>query len=52
MEQQTEGLKQSMTLLIAQLNNARAIEVAEIGAQSALDTAQISAANAATSSGE
>lgn len=47
-EQQTEGLKQSMAVLIAQLNNAAKIEVAEIGAQSTLDAAQASAAASAT----
>lgn len=40
-----EANAQQMQLLIAQLNNARAVEVAEIGAQTTLTTAQISAAN-------
>lgn len=48
MERQTEGLKQSFALLIAQLNNAAKVEVAEIGAQSTLDAAQASAAATAS----
>ncbi|CAB3782093.1 molecular chaperone [Paraburkholderia fynbosensis] len=48
MEQQTERMKQAFSLMIAQLNNAAKIEVAEIGAQSTLDAAQASAAASAT----
>jgi len=48
MDQQTEQMKQAFALLIAQLNNAAKIEVAEIGAQSTLDAAQASAAAAAS----
>lgn len=49
-EIQAQGdlMKQQFGLLIAQLNNAAKVEVAEIGAQSTLDAAQISAARAAT----
>jgi hypothetical protein len=48
MDQQTEGIKQSMALFIAQLNNAAKVEVAEISAQSTLNAAQASAAQAVT----
>jgi hypothetical protein len=48
MEQQTERMKQAFAIMIAQMNNAAKIEVAEIGAQSTLDAAQVSAARAAT----
>jgi hypothetical protein len=51
MDAQTESMKQQFALLIAQLNNSRAIEVAEIAAQSTLDAAQESAARAASSNG-
>lgn len=48
MQAQTESMKQQFALLIAQLNNAARVEVAEIAAQSTLDAAQASAARAAT----
>jgi hypothetical protein len=40
--------QQAMQLMIAQMNNARAVEVAEIGAATTLTTAQISSANMAS----
>lgn len=43
----TKSVDQQMTVLIAHLNNAAKIEVAEIAANTTLQTAQISAANAA-----
>lgn len=45
-----EAGQQQMQLLIAQLNNARAIDVAEIAAGTTIATAQISAANQASES--
>lgn len=48
LEQQTEQMKQAFAVMIAQLNNAAKVEVAEIAAQSTLDAAQASAARAAT----
>jgi hypothetical protein len=45
-----EASQQQMQLLIAQLNNARAIDVAEIAAGTTIATAQISAANQASES--
>jgi hypothetical protein len=48
MDQQLEGVKQMITLLVARERNATTIEVAEIGAQSTLDAAQASAAVSAT----
>lgn len=43
-----EASAQQMQLLIATINNERAVEVAEIGAATTLTTAQISAANQAS----
>ncbi|KVN72804.1 molecular chaperone [Burkholderia stagnalis] len=51
MQAQTEAMKQQFALLIAQLNNAARVEVAEIAAQSTLDAAQASAARTATEGG-
>lgn len=48
MQAQTEAMKQTFSLLIAQMNNAAKVEVAEIAAQSTLDAAQASAARNAT----
>lgn len=48
-EQQNTQNQQSIQLLIAHLNNANKIEVAEISAQTTLDSAQISAAKQAES---
>ena len=44
-EQQAEQNRQNMELLIARMNNATKIEVAEIAAQTTLNAAQVSAAN-------
>lgn len=48
MDAQTEAMKQQFALVIATLNNAAKVEVAEITAQSTLDAAQASAASAAS----
>lgn len=51
MEERMQGLQQQVQILIAQLNNAARVEVAEIGAQATLDAGQMAAANAASTEG-
>lgn len=47
-EADRQANQQAMQLMIAQMNNARAIDVAEIGAATTLQASQISAANQAS----
>jgi hypothetical protein len=47
-----DAMQSQIQLLIAQMNNARAVEIAEIGAGATIAAQQISAANAASVPGE
>ena len=52
LDAQSEAHQSALQLILARLNNAAKIEVAEIAAGAQLEAAQVSAANAASESGE